>query len=56
VSRSGKIGIVEILKVSKHGSGFYLRIPKDVIDAFGISKGDLLRVKIEGFERRADVE
>jgi len=51
---SGKIGIVEILRVSRHGSGFYLRIPKDTVDAFGIKKGDLLRVKIEGFERRAE--
>jgi len=51
---SDKIGVVEILKVSRHGSGFYLRIPKATVDAFGIRKGDLLRVKIEGFERRAE--
>jgi len=53
VSRK-KIGVDEILKVSRHGSGFYLRIPRGVIEAFGIRKGDLLRVKIEGFEGRAE--
>jgi len=52
VSKPVKLGIVEILKVSRHGSGFYLRIPKDVVDAFGIESGDLLRVKIESLERK----
>jgi len=51
-----KIGIVEVLRVSAHGSGLYLRIPRDVCSAFGIRRGDLLRVKIEGFERRAEGE
>jgi len=53
---SRKIGVVEVLRVSSHGSGLYLRIPRDVCDAFKIRRGDLLRVRIEGFEGRAEGE
>jgi len=42
-----KIGTTEIVRVSKHGSGHYLRLSKWIMDAFGIRKGDLLRVRIE---------
>jgi len=41
-----KIGTMEILKVSCHARGLYLRIRNDLVEAFGIKKGDKLRVKI----------
>jgi len=41
-----KIGTVEILKVSTHSGGLYVRIRNELAEAFGIRKGDKLRVKI----------
>jgi len=41
-----KIGTVEIMKVSTHSGGLYLRIKNELAEAFGIRKGDKLRVKI----------
>ena len=49
-----RIGTTEILKVSKHGSGHYLRIPRALIQAFGIRKGDLLRTEIKTLIREGE--
>jgi len=47
LSKREKIGVTEILKVSRHGSGYYLRIPMDMVFALGLKPKDRLRVKIE---------
>lgn len=41
-----KIGTVEIMKVSRHGSGLYLRLEKGLIEVYNIKKGDKMRVKL----------
>lgn len=43
-----KIGTVEILTVRHHARRYYLPLRQDFITAFGLKKGDQLRVKIEG--------
>jgi len=42
-----KIGTVEIIRVSRLGSGLYLRLGADLVAAFGLKKGDRLRVEIK---------
>lgn len=49
-----KIGTVEIMKVSRHGSGHYLRLDKDLCEVYGIQKGDKIRVKLETLIRLSD--
>jgi len=49
-----KIGTVEILKVSRHGSGLYLRLDKDLTEAFGIKKGDKIRTRLETLIRASE--
>jgi len=48
-----KIGVTEILRVSRYGSGWYLRLPRDLCDALGLQPGDRLRIKIEARRRLA---
>jgi hypothetical protein len=43
-----KIGTVEFITVKSHARQLYLPLKQDVVDAFGIQRGDLLKVKIEG--------
>ena len=42
-----KIGTVEIMKVSRHGSGYYLRLKKELVEVYNVKKGDKMRVKLE---------
>lgn len=42
-----KIGVVEVIRISAHGSGLYLRLPKDLVEWHRLKKGDRLKVKIE---------
>jgi len=42
-----KIGTVEMLKVKSSGRRLYLNLYADLIAAFGIKAGDLLRVEIK---------
>lgn len=49
-----KIGTVEILKVSRHGSGLYLRLDKDLAEVYGIEKGDKIRVRLETLIRLSE--
>jgi len=48
---SEKIGITEIWSVSHYGSGYFLRIPKTLVDALSLKPGDRLRIKIEEVTR-----
>ena len=48
-----KIGTVEIMKVSRHGSGHYLRLDKDLVEVYDIQKGDKIRVKLDTLIRLA---
>lgn len=43
-----KIGTVELITVRTHAKQLYLPLDRDLVRAFDIKKGDLLRVKIEG--------
>ena len=51
MSKWEKIDTVEIVRISRHGSGHYLRLRSDLIGAFELKKGDRLRVKIESVNR-----
>jgi len=42
-----KIGTVEIVRVSSSGRRRYIKLTKELCDAYGIEVGDKLRVKIE---------
>jgi len=55
MSSEEKIGTMEIVKVSRHGSGYYLRLSKWIVEAFGIQKGSLLRIKIESLVREGQM-
>jgi len=46
MSKRIKIGIVDEIRVSRHGSGLYLRVPDWLVGAYRIEKGDRLRIKI----------
>jgi len=48
---SEKIGITEIWAVSHYGSGYFLRIPKQLVVVLGLKPGDRLRIKIEEVTR-----
>jgi len=47
-----KIGTVEFITVKKHARQLYLPLKADLIAAFDIRKGDLLKLKIEGRVKR----
>lgn len=46
-----KIGITEIWRVSRYGSGYYLRIPTNLVENLSLKPGDRLRIKIEEVTR-----
>lgn len=41
-----KIGTVEIVMIRSHARALYIPIPGDVVTAYELKKGDLLKVKI----------
>lgn len=41
------VGITEVWRVSRYGSGHFLRIPKNLIDVLELRPGDRLRLRIE---------
>jgi len=41
------LGITEVWRVSKYGSGYYLRIPKGLVDVLDLRPGDRIRLKLE---------
>ena len=52
VSNVEKIGTVEFITVKKHARQLYLPLKADIVDAFDIQKGDLLKVEIKGRVKR----
>jgi len=44
--RVEKIGTVEMITVKSHARELYLPLDRDTCSAFGIHKGDLLKVKL----------
>ena len=40
-----------IIRVSSHGSGYYLRIPKEICDVMEIDKGDKIFVQLLGVKK-----
>jgi len=47
MSKRKKIGVIDEIRVSRHGSGLYLRVPDWLVKTYLIEKGDRLRVKIQ---------
>ena len=47
MKKSYKIGTVETLRVCSTGRRFYVNLGKFTVQAYGIEKGDILKVKIE---------
>ena len=45
-----------IAEVSGHGSGLYVRIPKEVVDFYGIVAGDRIKVALLQRKNWRDVE
>jgi len=41
-----KIGQEDLLRVSQHGDGLYLFLPRDLTDVYDISSGDRLKVRL----------
>ena len=50
-----KLGVSEVLKIVKYGSGFYLRIPKDLVDALNLKPKDRLHVRLVAVRRYEEV-
>lgn len=46
-----RIGTVELLKIKRHARGYYLKLPKELVDSFGLEIGDILRVEIKSVVR-----
>jgi len=46
-----KIGTSEWIRIRASGHRLYLPLARDLINAFGLKKGDLLKVKIEEVQR-----
>ena len=46
--RLEKIGTTELIKVKSHARELYLPLRAELIHCFGLKKGDILKVKIEG--------
>jgi len=42
----GKIGESRTLRVSVRGGGYYLYLPRDVVEVYGILAGDRVEVKL----------
>lgn len=47
LGRTHRIGTVEMLKVKSSGRRLYVNLDADLVTAFGISAGDLLKVEIK---------
>jgi len=44
---SRKLGVTVVMRVSQHGDGLYLYIPRDITDVYGIIAGDKLEVQLQ---------
>lgn len=42
-----QVGIALFLKVSKYGSGTYMRIPTDIAESLMLKPGDRVELKVE---------
>ena len=49
-----RIGTTELLKIKRHARGFYLKVPKELVDCFGLKIGDVLRVEIKTVMRSSE--
>jgi len=52
VPRPEKIGESLLLRLVSHGSGYYLRLPTDFVEALDLQPRDMLKVTIEWVRRR----
>jgi antitoxin component of MazEF toxin-antitoxin module len=51
------IGLETLLRISQHGDGAYLFIPKDVVDCYRLLPGDRVKVRlVESFRLIAGVQ
>jgi len=51
-----KIGTSEWIRIRSHAGRLYLPLGADLIRAFGLKRGDLLKVKIEEVQRTEEGE
>ena len=49
-----KLGIELVLRVSRYGSGLYMRIPDEIARSLGLEKGNLVQVKLVKKGERAN--
>jgi len=56
VIETEKIGTSEWIRLRAHGGYLYLPLSMDLIRAFRLRKGDLLKVRIEEVQRAEDRE
>jgi len=47
LKRTYRIGTVETLKVKKSGRRFYVNLDADLVYAYGVRPGDILKVEIK---------
>jgi hypothetical protein len=50
------LGVTYIGEASGHGSGLYVRLPKEVCDYFGLVSGDRIMVRLVERKRWTEVE
>jgi hypothetical protein len=51
-----KIGVTIVTEPKAHGSGIYLRVPKNVVDAYELVTAEKIEVTIDRAKRRTPVE
>jgi len=52
----GKIGESRTLRVSVRGGGYYLYMPRDLVEIYGILSGDRIEVKLGRIYRPKKIE
>jgi len=52
----GKVGETRTLRVSCRGGGYYLYLPRDLVEVYGILAGDRIEVKLGRIYRPKRVE
>jgi hypothetical protein len=50
------LGVTYVGDVSGHGSGLYVRIPREICDYFGITSGDKIKIGLLQRKRWTDIE
>jgi len=46
-----RIGVTVVTKPVAHGSGIYVRIPKDVVEAYGLYEAEKIEITVDRVQR-----